>query len=79
MKLRTALVFGIGYVLGSKAGRDRYEQLRRLYRRTASNEKVRQVMDQGKTIIDTSTAQVRDIAADQLRSAGESIRDRTED
>ena len=79
MKLRTALVFGIGYVLGSKAGRDRYEQLRRLYRRTASNEKVRQVMDQGKTIIDTSTAQVRDIAADQLRSAGESIRERTED
>ncbi len=79
MKLRTALVFGIGYVLGSKAGRDRYEQLRRLYRRTASNEKVRQVVDQGKTIIDTSTAQVRDIAADQLRSAGESIRERTED
>ncbi|MBW9210562.1 hypothetical protein KV102_10020 [Mumia sp. zg.B53] len=27
MKLRTLAVFGIGYVLGTKAGRDRYEQI----------------------------------------------------
>ena len=77
MKLRTAIVFGIGYVLGTRAGRDRYEQLRRLYRRTTSNERVRQVIDQGKDIVDTGTAQVRDVAADQLRSAGDAIRNRT--
>ncbi len=79
MKLRTALVFGIGYVLGSKAGRDRYEQMRRLYRRTTSNERVRQVIDQGKNMVDSSTAQVRDMAADQLRTAGDAIRDRVDD
>lgn len=28
MKLVTLAVFGAGYVLGTKAGRDRYEQLR---------------------------------------------------
>jgi len=78
MKLRTPIVFGIGYVLGTKAGRDRYEQLRRLYRRTTSNEKVRQVIDQGKDIVDTSTAQVRGVAADQLRNAGQAIRNRTD-
>lgn len=78
MKLRTAIVFGVGYILGTKAGRDRYEQLRRLYRRTTSNEKVRQVIDQGKDIVDSSTAQVRDLAADQLRNAGEAIRNRTD-
>ncbi len=27
MKLKTMAVFGIGYVLGSKAGRERYEQI----------------------------------------------------
>ena len=27
MKLTTIAVFGIGYVLGSRAGRERYEQL----------------------------------------------------
>jgi hypothetical protein len=30
MKLITVAVFGIGYVLGAKAGRERYEQIRRL-------------------------------------------------
>lgn len=79
MKLRTAVVFGIGYLLGAKAGRDRYEQLRRLYLRTTSNEQVRRVIDQGKDIIDTGTAQMRDIAADQLRNAGSAIRDRATD
>ena len=79
MKLRTAIFFGIGYVLGAKAGRDRYEQLRRLYRRTTSNERVRQVIDQGKDIVDAGTAQVRDKAADQLRNAGDAIRDRADD
>ena len=78
MKLRTAIVFGIGYLLGAKAGRDRYEQLRRLYRRTTSNERVRQVIDQGKEIVDSSTTQVRDLAADQLRNAGDAIRDRAD-
>ena len=78
MKLRTAIIFGVGYVLGSKAGRDRYEQLRRFYRRTTSNQHVRQVLDQGKDIVDSGTAQVRDIAADQLRSAGDVIRNRAD-
>ncbi len=30
MKLGTVVVFGIGYVLGTRAGRERYEQLRQL-------------------------------------------------
>jgi hypothetical protein len=30
MKLVTVAVFGVGYVLGSKAGRERYEQIRGL-------------------------------------------------
>lgn len=27
MKLRTMAVFGVGYVLGTRAGRERYEQI----------------------------------------------------
>lgn len=30
MKLVAVTMFGIGYVLGTKAGRERYEQIRRL-------------------------------------------------
>jgi hypothetical protein len=32
MKLVAVTMFGLGYVLGTKAGRERYEQIRRLAR-----------------------------------------------
>jgi hypothetical protein len=32
MKLLAVTMFGVGYVLGTKAGRERYEQIRRLAR-----------------------------------------------
>jgi hypothetical protein len=35
VKLTTAAVFGVGYLLGSRAGRQRYDQVRRLAARLA--------------------------------------------
>lgn len=35
MKLVTLTMFGAGYVLGTKAGRERYEQIRELARRAS--------------------------------------------
>ena len=78
MKLRTVLAFAAGYILGARAGRDRYEQIRRAYRRATSNEHVRKVIDQGKDVVDASTAQVRGAVADQLANAGDAIRDRVD-
>ena len=78
MKLRIALAFGIGYLLGAKAGRDRYEQLRRAYRRTTSHESVRKVIDQGKELVDSNTSQVRGALSEQLTQAGDLIRQRAE-
>lgn len=78
MKLRTAIAFGIGYLLGAKAGRDRYEQLRRAYRRATANEQVRKVIDQGKEIVDSGTAQVRGVVSEQLSQAGDVIRERAD-
>ena len=79
MKYRIALAFGAGYLLGPKAGRDRYEQLRRAYRRAASNENVRKVIDQSKDVVDTKTAGVRGAVAEQLSTASQAIRERTDD
>jgi hypothetical protein len=79
MKLRLAIAFAIGYVLGSKAGRDRYEQLRRAYRRTTSNDRVRRVIDQGKEMLDSGTAQARGVVASQLAQAGDAIRNRADE
>lgn len=35
MKLSTAAIFGIGYLLGTRAGRQRYDQIRQLAGRVA--------------------------------------------
>ena len=35
MKLATAAIFGVGYVLGTRAGRQRYDQIRQLAGRLA--------------------------------------------
>ena len=35
MKLTTVAMFGAGYVLGTRAGRERYEQLRQVAQRVA--------------------------------------------
>jgi hypothetical protein len=37
MKLMTVAIFGIGYVLGAKAGRERYEQIRRVAHNAAES------------------------------------------
>lgn len=37
MKLMTVAFFGIGYVLGAKAGRERYEQIRKLAHDASEN------------------------------------------
>ncbi len=36
-KLMTLAAFGLGYVLGTKAGRERYEQIRELARSASKN------------------------------------------
>ena len=41
-KLLALTIFGAGYVLGAKAGRERYEQIRRLTMRVKSNPTVQQ-------------------------------------
>ena len=78
MKLRIVLAFAVGYVLGARAGRDRYEQMRRAYRRATSHERVRQVIDQGKDAVDAGTAQMRGAVAHQLANAGDAIRNRVD-
>lgn len=37
MKVVAVATFTLGYVLGSKAGRERYEQIRKLARKAADN------------------------------------------
>jgi hypothetical protein len=46
--IRFAAVLGIGYVLGAKAGRRRYEQLASTYRAVTGNPATKAIMDAGR-------------------------------
>ncbi|HEX9855100.1 MAG TPA: YtxH domain-containing protein [Acidimicrobiia bacterium] len=76
MKRRTALMagFGIGYVLGAKAGRQRYEQIRGIARTIAENPPIRRVLDDVGYLADAGTAATRSAMSERLHSVGSSIR-----
>jgi hypothetical protein len=46
--IRVAAILGIGYVLGAKAGRRRYEQIAGTYRAVTGSPKTKAVMDAGR-------------------------------
>ena len=46
--IRVAAILGIGYVLGAKAGRRRYEQIAGTYRAVTGSPKTKAAMDAGR-------------------------------
>jgi hypothetical protein len=50
MRFRTGVIvgFAVGYYLGAKAGRERYEQLRRIVERVGPVSKVQAAVDLGR-------------------------------
>jgi hypothetical protein len=45
--------FGVGYVLGSKAGRERYDEIRAAWDQFVGNPSVQRVVTKGKEVVDT--------------------------
>ncbi len=76
MKFRTglALGLGVGYILGARAGRERYDQLTSALNSMRGNEKVQRAH----AVADRSTARVRRAAGEGLVTASEKIRERAE-
>lgn len=76
MKFRTGLVvgFGVGFVLGARAGRERYDQLKATIDSVRGNETVQRVT----ATADRSTAKVRRAAGQGLVTASEKIKERAE-
>ena len=49
MKLITAAAFGLGYIVGTKAGRERYDQIRQLAQTASKNFDVSEVLQRLET------------------------------
>jgi hypothetical protein len=71
MRYRLTFVAGLalGYVLGTRAGRERYEQLKKSARQVSQNPAVRNTAE-------TAAQQGREIAGKALHSVSEKVGDR---
>jgi len=76
-KLLVLVAAGVGYVLGTKAGRERYEQLRGMFNKVKDDprvqEKAHQAADLAKEkapVVKEKIAEAADAAATKVKSAG---------
>ena len=63
-RLGVLMGFGAGYVLGAKAGRERYEQLQRLYENVVSSPGFQQATGKAKEAVGTGLEQAKDLASE---------------
>ena len=68
--------FGAGYVLGSKAGTERYEQLRRLYDNLQDSPQVKRVTGRAKEAASTGYEQARDKASEGVSKVKGAVEER---
>ncbi len=68
--------FGAGYVLGAKAGTERYEQLRRLYENLISSPGFQEATGRAKEAVGTGIEQAKDKASEGVSKVQEAVRER---
>ncbi|GGV13491.1 YtxH domain-containing protein [Streptomyces spectabilis] len=74
MRYRLTFVAGLalGYVLGTRAGRERYEQLKKSFREVSQNPAVRNT-------VESAAQQGRDVAGKAFHTVSEKVGDRMPD
>jgi hypothetical protein len=68
--------FGIGYVLGSKAGRERYEDIRRAWNGITGNPTVQRAVATGKEAAETSARKGLSVVQQGVDKATGAIKER---
>ena len=68
-KITLALGFAVGYVLGSKAGRQRYQQITDLAHRVAGDPRVQDAVETVKAEAATAAATVKQVVEDKMHKS----------
>jgi hypothetical protein len=78
MRLRTGFLIGLGagYVLGTRAGRERYEQLRRWFHSVSGNPKVQRFAERGKDLAGGAAHRGADAVQHGVTKVGTSVKER---
>lgn len=68
MGFKTGLLIGAaaGYVLGAKAGRERYQQIMDGWARVTGDDRFQEITSKGRAVVDLATERVKDTVSDQL-------------
>ena len=64
MRLGFLIGFGAGYVMGTKAGTERYDQLKRLYDNVTASPAFQQATGKAKTAVSGGLDQAKDMATE---------------
>jgi uncharacterized protein YgiB involved in biofilm formation len=75
-KLSFFVGFGAGYVLGAKAGNERYEQLRRLYDNLVSSPSFQQATGKAKEAMGTGLEQAKGKASESVSKVTDAVKER---
>lgn len=63
----------VGFVIGSRAGREAYEKLRRRWRGVADSDQVQQVKDEVRDLAGTVATEVSDRVVDAVEKASDKL------
>jgi hypothetical protein len=73
VSFKTGFIVGaaVGYVLGAKAGRERYDQIQDWVGKVSGDPRFQDMTDKGKAFADVATQRVKDTVEERFGSDGE--------
>jgi len=77
MAFKTGFIVGgaVGYVLGARAGKERYDQIVDLWQRFLGNERVQTLTEKSKAAADLAAQRVRGSVEETFHTASDKVRD----
>ena len=77
MKFRTGVIIGLaaGYVMGAKAGRERYEQIQRAFSTLSETSAVQAARAKGREAVGAAGDAARSAASNGFQDAAQRVRD----
>jgi hypothetical protein len=78
MGFKTGMIigFGVGYVLGTKAGRERYEELRQSWSELTGNPRFQEAVERGKGLVGTGMRESLTAVQGGVEKASGVVKDR---